>query len=563
MNAKFFTYNLIACLVIFLVLTPFANADEEIEKVEGWFYADDHPEIVEAMGDHEYASGVLNALTDAGTNWVELWGALESSEGIVWSHVCWLIINMPHLDRLEMTRNTLLEHARFAYATRTQLPYIAPQELFQEYILTYRLGDEPVRPWRSEIWFEYDELIGETPAETARAINRWVHDNLTVRSRGFFGSRPDPLSIITAGTGTESDIAAVAIAMCKTFGVPARRARVSVFGEESGGRIWLEIYSDGEWLPMYPDDPDSFGDTTLIEREHPHNVTVVSVSAAFTHQQVTSRYSETGMLRLHFTKNDEPVSDFQHFAISAWNNGAWLPLDDLGFDLEEERMTADEEEGFLTVLGDGFYIVQVGVRNARGDAYVQTSPVTINPDDEVELTFDLSVPASESDAVDLIQRTIDPLPEIDFMYGVPDRSPGDEFPFPHNLSTTDYTCLVIFDSTQEPTIRMMPSIYEWAKDAGVILLGVGVDDPAAAENFWSGIFGETTGTETGRVHFFTDPDGTISEAFGYVPGDDGVYSKLPCVILISPDKEIIYFRDGYNLSVTAGLSRAIELSEME
>jgi len=555
MKLQSFTLKLTLALLLIMVFAVPAFSQETEDRNEGWFYADEHPEITEALGDHEYAAGVLEALSDSGTNWTELWDAISSQQGNLWSYACWLVINMPHLDRIEMTEDILLDHVRFAYASRTDLSYVAPQELFREFILTYRIGDEPVRMWRSNIWLEFNELVGETTAETARNINRWVFENLEVRERGFFGPRPDPWSVITAGTGTESDIAGVAIAMCKTFGVPARRTMIEVLGQESGGATWLEIYSDGEWIPMYPDNPDAFGDRGYFERENSHNVTVVSVSAAFTHEQVTSQYTGTGTLSLHFTRNDETVVDFEHFTISAWNDGAWLPLDDIWYDLSEDMTPEETGDGFVTVLGDGFYIVQTGVRNSRGDAFVRTLPVMIEAGSVTEVTVTLDIPVSLSEAVDLVQRNIDPLPELDLAYADPTTAVN----FPAGLSPDTYTCIVIFDPAQEPSIRMLPMIAQWTADQGASLIGIGIGDPALASDFFSG----TMSADSGTALFYSDPDGTIAAAFGLSPNDEGIYGNLPFVMLLTPGQEIIYLRDGYDLAVTDGLARAIELAETE
>ena len=549
MNTRYLTFAAILAACLFIFSSGKVAAQE---TPSGHFVADEHPEIIEILNSHECGQGVADALADAGTNWTELWGALQDLDGILYSHGCWLVVNMPHLDRIEMTRNTFLEHVRFAYLTRTDLPYKVPDELFREYILTYRIGDEPVRPWRSAIWFGYPDLKADTMTNTARHINQWVADNLKVRDRGFYGPRPDPLSTISAGSGTAADIATVAIAMCKTFGVAARQTRISVLGEEPGDRTWLEIYTDdGRWVPMYPDNPAMFGNPRWIEHGHPHNVTVVASSSAFSNIQVTPAYSQTGTIKLNFTRNGETVPDFEFFAISAWNNGAWLPLDDLGFDLEESRMSTEEQNGFAAVLGDGFYLVQAGVRNARGDAYVQTFPVTLNADDTVELTIPLDVPVSEEEAVDLVQRIIDPLPEVQLNYAPP-LGLTEEW-FPRDLPAGQYVILVLFDPTSEPSVRMVPSVAAWAKNNGATLLGVGVGDPSAAAEFWSA-------NTDGQPEIHADPDGTIANAFGHPKDEQGKYSNLPMVMLLTPERKIIYLSDGYNLAVADGLSRAMELA---
>ncbi|HDS30384.1 MAG TPA: transglutaminase domain-containing protein, partial [Firmicutes bacterium] len=390
-------------------------------------------------------------------------------------------------------------------------------------------------------------------AETARAINDWVAENLTTRERGFFGPRPDPLSVIATGSGTEGDIAAVAIAMCKTFGVPARSARVSVLGGEDGDFSWLEIWSDGEWIPMYPHNPEAFGDRGFVERNFRNNVTVVSVSAAFTNAQVTSNYSDTGEVSIKFTKNNEPINDFEHFCISSWNNGAWLPLDDIWFDLDDSRNDDDDE--FVAVLGDGFYVVQWGVRNQRGDAFVRTMPINVRPNDKINLELPLDIPPSEFDAIDMVQRKFDPLPQIDLGYS---STWSDPLIFPDELPLDVYICMVIFDYNGEPSVRMVPEIIKWASGKDVLLIGVGVYDDVDSSRFW--LQQVNIGDE--NVRFYADCEGKIAELFGYPWNEEGPdYSKLPFVILLSPGREILLVRDGYNLSIAGALDRAIELFE--
>jgi hypothetical protein len=342
--------------------------------------------------------------------------------------------------------------------------------------------------------------------------------------------------------------------MCKTFGVPARKAYIEVLGQESGSRTWLEIYSDGEWIPMYPDDPDAFGDPGFIELGRPHNVTVVSVSAAFTNQQVTSRYTDTGIVTLSFMRNGEPVNDFEHFTVSAWNDGAWLPLDDIWYD--PEQVIDEDSDGFEVILGDGFYVVQAGVRNPRGDAYVQNRPVLVNAGETIDMTFSIDIPASESELVDLIARRIDPLPDVDLNYSYPD---SEALPFTDAVAQDGYTCVMIFDESLEPSVRMVPLVTEWAGSNGIHLIGIGVATTETAAEFWAA----HAGSSESQAPFFSDTEGTITEAFGITPNDEGIYVRLPFVMLLSPGLEIIYLQDGFNLSVADGLARAIELTSGE
>jgi hypothetical protein len=346
--------------------------------------------------------------------------------------------------------------------------------------------------------------------------------------------------------------------MCKTFGVAARQARLTVPGEEPGPKTWLEIYTDdGRWVPMYPDNPQMFGNPRWIEHEKPHNVTVVGSSSAFTSIQVTANYSPTGTIKLRFVRNGEAVPDWESFSINAWNDGAWLPLDDLGFDLEESRMSAGETEGFDAILGDGFYLVQAGVRNARGDAYVRTYPVSLDADQVVELTIPLDIPTSESEAVDLVQRTIDPLPQalLDQLGGPSQMDIGllESTPIERN-----FTCVVVFDPSSEPSTRMLPEIQSWAKNAGISLLGYGEGNTEEAQILWGTMMGGEVPTP---FRYLSDADGSIATGLGITADADGKLQDLPLVILLSPDNKPIYVWSGYNLAVSSGLQRAMELSE--
>jgi peroxiredoxin len=100
---------------------------------------------------------------------------------------------------------------------------------------------------------------------------------------------------------------------------------------------------------------------------------------------------------------------------------------------------------------------------------------------------------------------------------------------------------------------MVPSVAAWAKNNGATLLGVGVGDPSAAAEFWSA-------NTDGQPEIHADPDGTIANAFGHPKDEQGKYSNLPMVMLLTPERKIIYLSDGYNLAVADGLSRAMELA---
>jgi len=321
---------------------------------------------------------VSSALNDAGRNAPELEEAIGSVEGEERGHVLWLLTRMPHLDRLEMTGEILVEHVRLATARRGGLP----DSLFRPYVLTYRVGREPVEAWRSALARRWDAADGDV-LSTVRSINRDVASSVSERDREFFGPTQPPLFTLSAGTGTESEIAVLTTAALRAAGIPARRARVPALGAGKGGASWIEFHDGHEWTPLYPLHPEALGDAGWIERDHATNVTVVEASAGFETVLVTERYSDTGTLDVAFVSDGRPAGGFGHFSISVLNDGAIVPLDAL-------EAAANDSGRFRAELGDGRYIVAAGVRDEDGDPLVRMLNVTLEAGESRGLAFDVT-----------------------------------------------------------------------------------------------------------------------------------------------------------------------------
>ncbi len=354
------------------------------EAAVGMFDPVENASVLEFVSEADRA-GLANALEDAGRNWPELAAALEALDGEQRAACLTLIEDMPHLDRLEMTAGTLTEHVSYAFRARDGMPYDVPVEMFGPYILTYRIEEEPAEPWRAELYARFApvaEREGSVEA-TARAINAELSDLITEREWGFYGPRQSPLLTLRSGSGTNTEIAVLACAALKAVGIPSRQASVAALGEESGGAHWIEIYDGTDWMPMYPLHPEAFGDFGYPEREHAHNVTVVSSSSAFEQVLVTDRYTDTGTVEFAFVDDGRPAAGFEHFSLSVRNDGALVPLDDL-------NAVAGDDGRFAADVGDGSYVALAGVRDEAGNPFVMMQEVDIEPGVTVPVTFDVT-----------------------------------------------------------------------------------------------------------------------------------------------------------------------------
>lgn len=334
------------------------------------------------------------ALEDAGRNWPELAGALEALGGEEREACLTLVTGMPHLDRLEMTAGTLTEHVSLAFRAKEQMPYDVPDDMFEPYILTYRIEEEPVQPWRAELYERFAPLALRegNVVSTARAINAELAQALAEREWEFFGPRQSPVLTLRSGSGTEADIAVLACAALKAVGIPSRQASVAALGGEDGGAHWIEIFDGAEWLPMFPLDPDAFGDFGYPERDHPDNVTVVSSTSAFEQVLVTERYSETGTIEFEFVEDGGPAAGFESFSLSVPNDGSLAPLDAL-------EAVAGDDGVFRATVGEGRYVALAGVRDASGNPLVMMRDVLVTPGATVALGFDVT-PRAEAEGLD-------------------------------------------------------------------------------------------------------------------------------------------------------------------
>ncbi len=534
--------------MILLVLPSIALAQGPLSK-ENAFVADEHPEVAAFFEGRDDSPQILDALVDAGGNWRNLYEAIEYFEDEMREDCIYLVKIMPHLDRLEMTKDILVEHVEYAWSAKSEFAYSIPDEMFQEYILVFRLGDEPITPYRAILHERFSHLAGTTPSETAKAVNEWIYENIEVKPRGFFGPRPSPISILNVGVGTQSDIANLTSAVLKTLGVPSRGARIRSFGQQADGAAWVEIYDNG-WVPLYPDSPGDFGDFGRWERDKPRNVTVVSAQSAFHTTQVTPSYTDVGVIELKFIKRGEVNGDFEHFGFAVYNSGGFMPLDDLGFDLEESRMTTGEEDIFEAVLGDGTYLVQCGVRNYKGDPWVQTRMVELKAGERVCIEFNVDPPLGDLTPKDLVKRKIKETPEFRL----------DDLDYPSDLEGTPHL-IVFFNLKNEPAVRMLPEIIRFANEHPELTLELihsgAPDETEDAENAVDDAGGDS-------LEILWDDFGDAAKAWKcpYNEEEDR-FTSFPTCIIVDEHGTIVLYDEGYNLIIYDYLTRGLEFIQRD
>lgn len=359
---------------VFLLLIIAWGTVSEAEK----FDDEKFPEVTNLAPD-SLRSDFIDALKDAGENWSELAEVVEELEGGKREDAVWLINHMPHLDRLEMKADILREHIEYAYIGRDSSAVSYDDQTWREYILTYRIGSEPVEAYRKFLveYFRPRVEAKKNAEEIAKEINKWVAKNLSVEEKGFFGPLQPPTATFKSREGSERESSILVTAIFKSLGIPSRQARIDALGEQEESLTWVEIFDGANWLPFYSFSPRNFGSFDFIERDRPHNVTVVLSRSAFERKLITENYTDTGWLKAKFLEGGKPKVEFEHLSVNVFNKGAFRALDDLFMNDYVDYPSADSSGIYICELGDGNYFLQAGGREKSGDVWVQIFPFQI------------------------------------------------------------------------------------------------------------------------------------------------------------------------------------------
>lgn len=372
-------------IVVFVGLAAWTAAAVET------YSPDAHPEVALIYAHLPEAAQVTDALKDSGDNWPELAAALQqATTPTELEDSVWLITRMSRLDRLEMTAANLFEHVRGARRIADLVPYEVLGPLWTDYLLNYRIADEPCEPWRNRLQVRFLPLVAHTPRETARRINVWVARHLTIVKRSGYGVQPPPLAVFASGVGTEGDAAVLTVAILRSLGIPARRVRCPVLREQEGGVEWVEFHAEGEWMPLYPLYPRGFADPTFLGRLLRGRITAIYAQEGFGTIQVTERYGPVGHLGLRFVRGETREPSFQHFSIAVLSDGFWQALDDLGS--ASSSLPSLPDCDFTAHLAPGAYLVQAGIREPDGSVSVFLQPVDLQAGEERILTINLEHP---------------------------------------------------------------------------------------------------------------------------------------------------------------------------
>jgi hypothetical protein len=292
--------------------------------------------------------------------WEEIY---QEYSGDTLTHIDHLFLNMPDSDRDSMTLPILTDHLFSAMSSRSLWYAAMPDSVFLEYLLQYRITDEPLSSYRSalEAWLERRLQLQPTPFATAEAIQNVVTNNigLTAATQGPVLS---PTQIIPVGQASREGRWVLLCACMRSMGIPVKPVKGWFPGADRNLYRWMEVWTDSGWQ-------------TLTRGMPPIQYVKVAIEYPSL-RNVTANYRSTGTL------TTEPLAD----TLDGWEVELMIPSGDdtvavTGVQIDPFQRTSVE-------LGVGEFLLSV--RFVQEGEIVGSSIQTVNIDEGATLTVFLT-----------------------------------------------------------------------------------------------------------------------------------------------------------------------------
>ena len=173
---------------------------------------------------------------------------MESLNGDKLFCMKFLVASLPASDVASYNGELLLKFVRHALFLRENTSWgkQIPDDLFLNYILSYRVNNEEIEFCRGEFYRELRERIsGKSMVEAALEINYWCFEQATYRPTD--DRTASPLTVVRRCFGRCGEESTLAVNAFRSAGIPARQCYVPRWSHCDDNHAWVEVWVDGRW----------------------------------------------------------------------------------------------------------------------------------------------------------------------------------------------------------------------------------------------------------------------------------------------------------------------------
>ncbi len=173
-------------------------------------------------------------------NWKEITSFIETHSGQQRDLMIRLLSQLSDKDFADVKEQTLTDHLAVVSGMKPSVANL-PQEIFDRYILSPRIANEMLSPWRKFLLSSFGQEMGNKIRSDISVLTTWINANLKVNEMANKHSRapltPAGVYNLRVTDPLSRDIFFVAV--CRTFGIPARLNPETKFPEYYEGGKWL------------------------------------------------------------------------------------------------------------------------------------------------------------------------------------------------------------------------------------------------------------------------------------------------------------------------------------
>lgn len=406
----------------------------------------------------------------------------------------YLLESLSEKDIRDVTTRILEDHLVYS----TPHPEL-PLDIFKEGILSPRVSNEALTPWRNLFRSSFDGDFKYQVKKDIRYLIGWMKRTIKIDSvNNYYNCPLTPIGVHKLKIADRHSRDIYFVALCRAFDIPAR------INPATGA---VQYYKVNEWVDLY----------------------------------LEGKPAATGHGQLLLTKSDGDQSPnlnySQHYTIGVFKNGRFSTLD-----YEGDKAIASWP--ITLTLAPGYYMLVTGNRYNDGNVRAKLTFFNLKADQKRTL------PVKQ---LPLIERR-QVLGQIDMQSKIVGLD-GAETTLAA-LSKGKGVILAVVDPANEPTRHVfadLPAVKGGLDEWGGTLLCM-IPDDKMTKAFKPA---EYTGLPT-KTLFCKDMDRTVFKSFLKSCGKSD--EILPTVIFISDNGEIVYLSQGYKIGIGTQLLKAVKFN---
>ncbi|MDO8928020.1 MAG: transglutaminase domain-containing protein, partial [Bacteroidota bacterium] len=434
-------------------------------------------------------------------NWNQISAYLEKNADSYRSTVLELAIQIADKDYSDAPESILTDH--LVQTAQFEVQKLVPsKELFARYVLSPRIGLENLSPWRSFLNNAFGVKMAESTRNDISVLTNWIRENIRINTVANLHSRApiSPIGVYNLRVADPLSRDIFFVAVCRTFGIPARLNPETQIPESN---------KNGEWL-----------------------------RAGFDPAAVTQ--PEKGLLKLTDKNNPVVPQYYLHYTIGFLKDGFYRTLE-----FPEGGSLTNQEKPLELEVGQ--YSLITGNRQEDGSVLSSMTFFAIEKGKLTTVPVELRKQAGE----------LRPTGKLDFNALNLQKTSDNKTVSLSSVVAGKYTVLVVLDPDKEPSKHILndlgPYVDHFNKWGGQFVFAMPAEKAGQA-----GVL--KTYQLPAKMESGIDPDDQILNAISAIYGS-GLKDKLPLVLFCDASGNVYLFSAGYKIGMGEQLLKVISAIE--